>query len=286
MGTLDLIQRARALEARARERENKQHTANRQDESRSLTDNTVTKSNALARAYYRFGLVEKRVMEAVVSKLNPLTADKPQPIRITAQEYADAFSCHEKTAYRDLEAAGKAIVRRIIQVRESDSILHEFPLASRATYNSADGAGSVTIVLSSEITPHLIDLRNRQFVKYGLKECCDFSSSYTWRLYEVLLSHQMDKKFTGGLIAGEWRYEIGELRKLLGVPISYQWVHISKMLDHSRAEILEHAKIQIEIERIKTGRRISHLKFQFAELPEKKQRNLPLQGGKGGESLT
>ena len=45
------------------------------DGLRDVADNSVTKSNALARAYYRFGLVEKRCMEALISKLNPLRSD-------------------------------------------------------------------------------------------------------------------------------------------------------------------------------------------------------------------
>lgn len=42
---------------------------------RKLTDNSVTKSNALSRAYYRFSIGEKRVMEALISRLHPMRSD-------------------------------------------------------------------------------------------------------------------------------------------------------------------------------------------------------------------
>jgi len=59
------------------------------DESRCLTQNTVTKSHALSRAYYRFGLVEKRCMEALISKLHPLRLDNNlQEVELSAREYA------------------------------------------------------------------------------------------------------------------------------------------------------------------------------------------------------
>jgi len=265
---MDVLAKAQALMARELAKAQAKEKQNKDEPSRDLVDNTVTKSKALTRAYYRFGLVEKRVMEAVVSKINPVSADKPQPIKLTAVEYAKAFNVDEKHAYEHLEKAGKAIMRRVIQVQESEKVLREMVLATEAVYN--EGEGSVTIELYHKIVPHLVGLRNKLHTKYSLADGVDFSSSYTWRLYEILLSHQMPKKFTGGLIMGEWTYSVDELRKLLGVPKSYQWVHINDMLQKSVKEIKQGASINIEIERIKTSRKITHLKFQFAEEEQQK----------------
>ena len=82
------------------------------DELHDLADNTVTKSNALSRAYYRLGLVEKRCMEALISKLNPLRHDnKHQDIELSAIEYSKAYGVSEKVAYRDLANAVDALTK-------------------------------------------------------------------------------------------------------------------------------------------------------------------------------
>ena len=53
-----------------------------------LADNTITKSHALSRAYYRLSLTEKRCMEALISKLHPLRTDNQlQHIELLATEY-------------------------------------------------------------------------------------------------------------------------------------------------------------------------------------------------------
>ena len=80
------------------------------DPLHEIVDNTVTKSHALSRAYYRFGIVEKRCMEALISKLNPLRGDNSQEIELLATEYAAAFPDAGKHAYEHLEKAGDALV--------------------------------------------------------------------------------------------------------------------------------------------------------------------------------
>jgi hypothetical protein len=62
---------ARALALAEKSAQNN-HSKIADDGRHQLDENTVTKSNALARPYYRFGLVEKRVMESSISMLNPL----------------------------------------------------------------------------------------------------------------------------------------------------------------------------------------------------------------------
>ena len=87
------------------------------DGLRDVADNSVTKSNALARAYYRFGLVEKRCMEALISKLNPLRSDADyQDIELSAVEYAKAYGVSEKHAYQHLASAGDSLVNRVITI--------------------------------------------------------------------------------------------------------------------------------------------------------------------------
>lgn len=256
-----------ALEAASKARDNKRHKQNEAEEERSLRKNSSTKSISLARAYYRFSLTEKRVMEAVISKINPQSASKPQAIKLTAAEYAEAFSAHPKTAYRDLEFAAKSLIRKVIAVRQSDTKYTEISIAHLVEYDSEDvGEGSVTITLSEKIVPHLINLQGKLHVKFGMEKAVDFKSSYTWRFFEVLLSQRK----RGKTVYGNWEYKVDELRKLLAIPDSYVWANIRRTLEKSCEEISLFANISVEMKFKKTARKITSIEFFFLENSQQK----------------
>lgn len=259
----NLPQMIARIEARVRIKEKEKHKPNVSSESRALLDNTVTKSNALVRAYYRFGLVEKRVMEALISQLNPqIHPSKLQPIQLKAIDYAKAFNITEKNAYEHISSAVDALLHRVIRVAEMNKI-RKLNLTSEAVYE--EGIGVITVTFSNLVVPHLLGLKNN-FTKYPLKSSVNFKSSYTWRIYELLVSWAQDPKFTEGLFIGWCTIKVLELRKMLGVPISYRWSDFQRqVLDVSKTELLNNANIEIQIERIKTGKKITHLKFIFAE---------------------
>lgn len=233
------------------------------DPRHELIENSVTKSNALSRAYYRFGLVEKRCMEALISKLNPMHNDNIQEIELRAVDYAKTFSVSEKHAYEHLTSAVDALLNRVISAEEpgkNKPIRVKFTLMAKAKY--IDDEGCIVCVFNPLIVPYLIGLREK-FASYPLKTAVDFSSSYTWRFYELLVSWAQNKKDTGGVFAGWYTPSVEELRKMLGIPDSYRWVHVNDMLVKTIEELREKANIHVNITRIKTSRKITHLKIEF-----------------------
>jgi plasmid replication initiation protein len=236
------------------------------DPNHELTDNSVTKSNALTRAYYRFGLVEKRCMEALISKLNPLRSDNLQHIELKATDYAKAFKINRKHAYEHLASAADALLNRVIVVRESPEKVIKMTVTAQAVYEQK--AGKITVTFNPLIVPHLIGLREK-FTSYPLKQAVDFSSSYTWRFYELLVSWARPKQETGGHFVGWLKVEVAELRDMLGVPESYTWSMFNKrVLEVAQQELMEKAHIHLEITLQKTNRRITHLHIRFIEDPQ------------------
>jgi plasmid replication initiation protein len=231
------------------------------DPRHEITENSVTKSNALSRAYYRFGLVEKRCMEALISKLNPLRNDNIQEIELRAVDYAKTFNISEKHAYEHLTSAVDALLNRVIVVNEGKGKIRKMTLTAQAVYE--ENAGKVTVMFNPLIVPYLIGLREK-FASYPLKAAVDFSSSYTWRFYELLVSWAQNKKDTGGVFAGWFTPSVDELRQMLGVPDSYTWGMFQKqVLDLVQPELATKANIHVNITRIKTSRKITHLKIEF-----------------------
>lgn len=233
------------------------------DPRHELTENSVTKSNALCRAYYRFGLVEKRCMEAMISKLNPLRHDNIQEIELRAVDYAKAFGVDERHAYEHIANAAHELMRRVISTEDDDGKGRtEFTLMSKARYRESEGR--IVCMFNPLIVPHLMGLYN-DFAKYPLKDAANFSSSYTWRFYELLVSWAQDKKKTGGVFVGWLTVEVDELRQMMGMPDSYQWVHINATLEKVTNELKEKAHLSVKITNQKTSRKITHLKIEFIE---------------------
>ena len=200
-------------------------------------------------------------MEALISKLNPLRNDNLQDIELKATDYAKAFGVSEKIAYRDLSSAADALLNRVIIVNEGNGRIRKMTLTAQAVYE--EKAGKVTVTFNPLIVPHLISLRAK-FSSYPLKAAVDFSSSYTWRFYELLVSWAQKKEDTGGVFAGWLTVPVEDLRKMLGVPDSYTWnMFERKVLNVVKSELLEKANIQVNITRKKTSRKITHLKIEF-----------------------
>jgi len=256
------------IEAISRAKDREKNKPNEIVEGRDLTENSVTKSNSLARSYYRFNLVEKRVMEVLISQLNPMSQDtfQLQKLELKATDYAKTFGVSEKHAYEQIESAVSGLMGRVLSVAHPKG-REEFTLMSNAQYIA--GEGRITCSFNSYLNKHLVGLRGKltNYTKYPLKITANLKSSYAWRMYELLVSWAEDPKYTGGILAGWCTIEVEELRNMLGVPKSYQWCHFQEqVLDVAKAELKEHANIEIEIERSKTGKKITKLKFIFAEM--------------------
>lgn len=238
-----------------------------EDVLRSIEGNSVTKSHALSRAYYRFSLVEKRIMEALISKLHPQRFDNnTQLLELKATEYSKAFNVSTQAAYRDIEKAAQSLMRTVIRTEagEQHGEITEFTVMSVAKYREKEGV--IRCAFNPYITPHLIGMRAK-FSSYPLKNAVDFKSSYTWRLYEILVSWAQPKSKTQGRFVG-WikNQSVDELRDMLGVPKSYTWGMFNKQcLIVAISELKEKSQIEVRVERVKTSRKITHLNIDFME---------------------
>ena len=237
------------------------------DANHDMANNTVTKSHALSRAYYRLGLVEKRCMEGLISKLHPLRGDNDlQEIELTGLEYSKAYGISEKIAYRDIGHAVEALMHRVITVDRPHGKAGKVELTVMLKAEYKDDEGCISCAFNPFIVPHLIGLREK-FSSYPLSKAVNFSSSYTWRFYEILVSWAQPKNKTSGQFMG-WidRQSVVDLREMLGVPKSYSWNMLeTRVLNIAQTELLNKANIHITFERIKTGRKITHLNIKFIE---------------------
>jgi plasmid replication initiation protein len=229
-----------------------------------LTENTVTKSNALARAKYSFSLAEKRTMEILVSKMNPLGMQFNQygtvDLTLYATEYAEATGTPVAHAYRDLRLAIKSLGVKVITVTEGEYEVDR-PLLFKAKYHAKQG--HVIASFHPEFMPHLLHLA-KEFTKYPLIEALKFRSQYTWRLFEMLMSVKAQRKPVLSL-------SIQDFREKMGIPDSYIWSRVQDVILKSINEIEEKTEFEVSLKKTKKGKAFAWLDF---EIQQRKQGRL------------
>lgn len=243
---------------------------------RDLKKNTVTKSNDLSRAYYRYSLNEKRVMEAIISRLHPMRSDNElQDIELSASDFAKAYGIDRQSAYKALSRSAYGLQTKLISSMKGDRpINHSLVITSEY----AADIGAIIFTIHPKLVPHLIGMKGN-FNSYLLASAADFKSSYTWRFYELLISRTLPKRKTGGVFGGEFSIDTAELRKILGVPDTYNQGRFKKsVLEYVTKELFEKADIIMQINPIKTSRTITSYNIVFVE---NDQLQLELGGAKG-----
>jgi plasmid replication initiation protein len=201
-------------------------------------------------------------MESLISKLNPQRMDNNfQKIILSASDYAKAFNVSDKTAYRDLKNAVSGLMGKVLAIPLEER--EEYTLMASAKYK--DGSGVIECQFNPLIVPHLAGLK-QNFTSYPLSKAVSFSSSYSWRFYELLCSWAKPKNDTGGLLCGWLTINIHEFRSLLGIPDSYRWNNIQKqVLDVVIRELKDHANIHVRVVPTKTVRTYTSLRIEFLE---------------------
>jgi plasmid replication initiation protein len=227
----------------------------------------VTMSHALTTAAQGLSLAEKRVMMFAVAKLDAFKGDGGTAtgiIKLVAHDYAEQFSVDPDTAYTQLKEAGKGIFNRYIRFFEQGRKGPEEVMVrwvSSARYSP--GAGTVTLRFTPEVAPHLLQLKN-QFTTYKLAQASALRSIYSWRLLEVL----SQTASTG------WRQiELDEFHHAMETPDGYKAnfkILRQRVLEPAVKELCEKDGWLIEWWPLKTGRKVTALRFEFKRDPQGK----------------
>ena len=225
----------------------------------------ITMSHALTTAAQGLTLAEKRVMMYAVAKLDSFKGDGGTPtgtIKLVAHDYAEQFGVDADTAYTQLRQAGKSIFNRYIRFFEPGRKGPEEVFVrwvSSARYSP--GTGTVTLRFTPEIAPHLLEFKN-QFTQYKLAQASALRSVYSWRLLELLSQYAS----TG------WRQiELDEFHHAMETPEGYKAnfkILRQRVVEPAVKELREKDDWLIEWTPIKTGRKVTALRFEFKRDPQ------------------
>lgn len=227
-----------------------------------MENDLVVKSNALVEAAYSLTLTEQKVILSAITQVRrdePITDEVLYSISANALADMGGFAAtHE---YQMLKEASERLWERTLVVYEKPngggSRKSKIRWVQRADY--IDDEGRVELRFSKDILPYLTTLQS-QFTKYRLQYVALMKSRYGIRLYELLIQWRS---------TGERELEIGWLREVWSLTDKYKAIKDFKkyVIEPAVADINKCSDLWCKWGQRKTGRKVTHIQFQFGQKP-------------------
>lgn len=223
----------------------------------------VYKANALVEASYRLSLYEQRIILACIAQVRrdePLTDQ--QLYTVSAQQIADMAQISVDRAYQHLKTASERLFDRRVTLHEApNGDGHAKVRLTRWVQEVVyqETLGTVALRFSQPMVPYLSQL-TEQFTRYALADVAKMTSAHAIRLYELLAQWRGSGKREAEI---RWLREAFQLNdKYPAIKDFKRWV-----IEPAIEQINEHSPIWVKWEQRKTGRKITHLVFNFGEKP-------------------
>lgn len=234
-----------------------------------MSKDLIVKANDLVAASYELTANEQRLILMAITKIPPTQIDPDTGYEITAKEFSEQFNIHPKTAYRELREATSRLYERsiVIKTREqtlkarwADMIILDNPYFEDVMRD--EDWKRVVIWFSPQVIPFLINL-TENFTKYKLSEIAEFSSAYSFRIYEFMMQFQS---------TGYTKISIQDLRQRLQLENKYSATKDLKVrvIDTAIKEINEKSPYKVDYNLTKTGKKFTHLELKFVKKLAKK----------------
>lgn len=220
----------------------------------------VYKSNSLVEAAYRLTVQEQRIVLACIGQVrrNETITDEVL-YSITAADLAGLSGMAVGDSYKELKDAALRLKRREVRLTKEPNGEGKKPKVMITgwvqTIFYIEGEGRVELRFTKDILPYLTGLQ-REFTRYALSDVAKMTSAYGIRLYEVLVQWP----------EGHRVVEVTDLRRWLQLEDRYplmadlrRWV-----IEPAIEQINEHSPLMVSWSQRKTGRRVTHLVFDYA----------------------
>jgi plasmid replication initiation protein len=233
---------------------------------------TVCKANQVIEAGYKLSLNEQRVVLACIAQVNSIEELlKTDVFELSAKDFSKLFNISEDRAYSELQQIAKNLYQRSMTIHNPDPKhpkLKKLETRWISSIGYMPDEGKIVLRFAQDILPYLGGLKGT-FTKYELKHIGNMNSVYAIRLYELLMQWKT---------TGKREIEIDWLKKQFQIEELYPDMADFKkrVLVPAVKDINTHSNYQVSWEQRKTGRRVTHLTFTFAEkqplTPEKPKR--------------
>jgi plasmid replication initiation protein len=221
----------------------------------------ICKANKIVEAGYKLSLNEQRVVLACIGQVNStdelLATDE---FELSAKDFAQIFSVSNENAYQALIDVTKSLFNRYLVI---ENPYPENPKVKKletrwiSSIKHLPDDGKVMLRFAQDMLPYLSELKG-SFTRYKLEHVGKMTTVYGIRLYELIAQWQG---------AGKREVELDWLKSQLQLDESYDRMNNFKarVIDPAIEDINKNSNFNVSWSQRKTGRRISHLLFEFDE---------------------
>ena len=218
----------------------------------------------LIEASYKLGVVEQKIILCLASSIHPTDSDF-KTYTLPIKEFTKLLGLKGTPKYTELRKITRELMQKVFEVRINKKVI-QVAWLSYVAYNESEG--TIDIRFDPFLRPYLLELK-REFTSYKLENIVKLKSSYSIRIYELLKQYEKFQERT---------FPLNTLRKVLGVEDIYPAYGNFKqrILVPAQRELKRKTDISFEMEEIKSGRRVSKLKFIIQSAKKKKDEQLDL----------
>ena len=224
----------------------------------------VKKADVVVRARYKLNPLSLKFITALIAGLKR-SDDVNELYQFKVKDFKELAELKRKDLYWAVKESLKELLEKPLYIPkgkdENDNSFLMLNWVASAEYK--EGEGMIEFEISNKLRPYLLEAQKR-FLKYKLENILSLKSSYSIRMYEILKdwfeTYNRYKNKTEKIIS------LDELRQTLEISNGYRYYDIKKrILEKAKLELAKHTDIIFDYEEIKTGRKVTHLKFRIKE---------------------
>ena len=218
----------------------------------------VKKADVVVKARYKLNPLALKFITTLITGLKR-SDDINEEYIFKVRDFKELTGLKRKDLYWAVKEAVKELLEKPLYIPNDDGFIM-CNWISGGHY--VENAGEVRFMIYSKLRPYLLEAQEK-FLKYRLENILSLRSSYSIRLYEILKDWlELNSRYGNKT---EKIISLKELKEILEIPKSYNYGGKGgvkdRILNKSKTELAEHTDILFDYEEIKTGRKVTHLKF-------------------------
>lgn len=224
-----------------------------------MKSNLVVKHNNLIEARYNLSLNEQKIILYATSKLDR-NKKKFNLLTLNIREFFSLLGTTQER-YTEIREVVKELRKKEITIRKDGN---ELIVGWLSSIEYLGDQGEIELEFSEKLMPYLLQLKE-SFTRYELKNILYLKNKHSIRLYELMKQYER---------IGKREFELKELRKTFNIRDD-EYLRFDNfdrvVLRSSKEEINKYTDLNIDYEKIKTGRRITSILFKIEAKDQDKE---------------
>lgn len=224
-----------------------------------MKSNLVVKHNNLIEARYNLSLNEQKIILYATSKLDR-NKEKFNLLTLNIREFFSLLGTTQER-YTEIREVVKELRKKEIIIRKDGN---ELIVGWLSSIEYLGDQGEIELEFSEKLMPYLLQLKE-SFTRYELKNILYLKNKHSIRLYELMKQYEK---------IGKREFELKELRKTFNIRDD-EYLRFDNfdrvVLRSSKEEINKYTDLNIDYEKIKTGRRITSILFKIEAKDQDKE---------------